>query len=120
MLSQAELADMRAVLDETFPDLCDIQRPNRVTNPDGTYTDAWTTVGHNTPVRVSPAVADRGYDLVLGGTPKSVSEWTLTFPSETDVRAEDKVTVGSRTFLVRVVNERSWEISRRVFCSEVK
>lgn len=117
LLEAAELTAMRDVLDQSLPDTAIVVRSTLTPDAYGGQTQTLTTVA-TVPCRVSPTGA-RGSDSTIGGVVASLSAWTITLPSETDVNVSDRITVGARSFEVTEVAARSWEISRRVYCDEV-
>jgi head-tail adaptor len=117
MLSPAELASMRATLLASLPDTAQVQRTTRTSDGMGGTIDTWTTVA-TVACRVSPSnttpteqvVAARVHDRVL---------WTLTLPAGTNVRSDDRVLVGSRTFeVLGVLAPRSYALATRVVAVE--
>lgn len=117
MLTASELAAMRSTLTESLPDTAQVQRKTRVSDGMGGFTETWEVVA-TVACRVSPsglssqerAVAER-----LG----SSRVWTITLPAQTGVQTPDRITVGSRSFEVAGIGNRSDEICRRVICVEV-
>jgi len=108
---------MRATLNASLPDSCQVSRKTTTSDGAGGQTESWGTVV-TVACRVSPtgqspqerAIADR-----LSG----VSVWTITLPANTDVTIADRLVIGARAFEVAGVLARSYEVSRRVVCVEV-
>lgn len=119
MLTTTELEAMRNVLLETFPDTCTVRRNTRASDGGGGWQDVWADVYTDLPCRVSPAIASRGLDSTIGGTPVARAEWMITTPVDVEIHADDQIIFGTRLFEVRVVGDRSWEISLRIFAVEV-
>ena len=117
MLNARELASIRAEAERLLPDTCEIQRATRTTGGDGETVETWSTIA-TAACRVSPG---RGpIEQEIGARLTSVNFWIVALPVPTDVRADDRVLVGSRTFeVVGVMGPRTNEISRRVACVEV-
>lgn len=118
MLTADDLTAMQATLDGSLPDSATIKRLTRTSDGAGGYSEAWNAVGAAVACRVSPlgSAAERELATKLSAT----LPWVLTFPDLTDVTAQDRITVGVRTFqAVGVLAARTWEISRRVLCQEV-
>jgi len=118
MLSTAELAQLRATLDESLPDTAIIQRATRASDGMGGFDETWSNAG-TVECRVSPSGREPEERMIaerLG----SVTLWTVTLPAETNVTAADRIAVDSRAFeVVAVLARRSYEISTRVVCREV-
>lgn len=121
MLSTADLDAMRATLDASLPDSCQVVRRSTVPDGAGGTTDTWANQGGAVACRLSPVSrSDRLAEREVAGELVAVTYWTLTFPDATDVTERDRVTVAGRTFEVTSVGTRSWEISRRVLVVEVE
>lgn len=120
MLSAQELQDMQNTLEDSLSSTCVIQRQNNTTDNYGGYTEGWANFAVNVPCRVSPAPADRGYNVLVAGAPKSVGEWLITLPPDTNVTVDDRIIWNSRYFQVRVVIDRTDEIALRLYASETK
>lgn len=119
MLSDGEMAAMRATLIESFPDTCDVIRAALVRDDQGGATATYAPVESGVPCRVAPAGLtpdEREMAARLGGA----VTWTLTVPVDTDISAADRVDVAGRVFEVAgVLGPRSWEVARRVTLVEV-
>jgi len=131
MLTDAELAGMRATSTAALPDTCAVTRPAE----DGTLdpiTGEWVP---NPPTTVY-AGACRGrppttteLEILFGGTQSTVQRLVVTFPHDiAPVLIDDtvKITVSSdpqlltRAWRVVAVNTGSWHIDRRVACEVIE
>lgn len=118
MISDSELEAMRATLDGSLPDSCQVRRATLASDGAGNLVPTWATVAtvacRKSPTGNTPterAVADRMGSQVL---------WTVTLPAETDVRPSDRLQiVGGDLLEVVAPLPRSWEICLRVVCIEV-
>lgn len=115
LLSNGQIASMRTTLERTLPDTAVVSRPTNVSDGAGGWTQTWATVAT---VACRVAVPSGG-EVVIAGKLDAVGTWTITLPALTDVAAADRIAVGARTFEVSLVlRPRSWELSRRVLCTE--
>jgi len=117
MITAAELDAMRTTLNSSLPDTAQIKRKTLTSDNAGGYTEAWNTVA-TVACRVSPT-GQLPQERVIAERLTATSIWTLTLPALTDVRAEDRIAVGARTFEVVGVLARSDELCRRMVCVEV-
>lgn len=119
MVSARDLETMRAARNALLPDTGQIQRPTRAGDGQGGWSDTWATVATAACSVTPAAVATAGTvaaDRLAEGT-----AWTVTLPALTDARAGDRVLTGGRTFTVVATDApRSYELSRRCRCLEVK
>lgn len=116
LLSAAELASMRSTLNRTLPDTATIQRD--VVGSDGSGGQTVTSITTTGAFACRVAVA-AGREEVIAGKLDAVGTWTITLPALTDIAAGDRIVIGSRTFEVSLpLRPRSWELSRRVLCTE--
>lgn len=121
MLTDTELDDMRNVLNESLPDRCHVKRPANTSDGYGGWAQGWSNISTNVPCRISPAVSDRGFDVLIGGAPHATSEWNITLPADVPILPSDRIVLvdGSRQWECRQIIARSWEISLRIFAVEV-
>lgn len=119
MLSADQLAAMKATINASFPDSATIQRPSNVSDGAGGWTSAVSTTGPHS-CRVDPAGSTANEYMTVDEIFSS-SAHIITFPAGTDVRAQDRIVVGARTFEVRgVLSPAAWELSRRAVCLEIE
>lgn len=117
MLTAAELTAMRATLNASLPDTCEISRVTLEPDGAGGQIETWETIA-TVACRVAPS-GQSPQERAVAERVASVSTWTLTLPAETDVRASDRLIAGVRRFEVVGVLAHSVEIARRVVCVEV-
>lgn len=117
MLTAAELTAMRATLNASLPDTCEISRVTLEPDGAGGQIETWETIA-TVACRVAPS-GQSPQERVIAERMAATSTWTITLPAGTDVQPADRIAVGTRTFEVVSVLARSEEIARRVVCSEV-
>ncbi len=94
-----------------------VQTRADVSDSQGGFTTTWAASG-TALCRVSPA--GQGREAVVAAKLTTISPWVVTLPVNTTVSAANRVVVGTRTFEVNaVMAPMSWEVTRRVICSEV-
>lgn len=117
MISDADLADMRATLAASLPDMGTIQRVQSVSDDMGGHTDTWAAAG-TVACRVSPYPL-RPDEREVAGRVLGLDTWVVTMPAETVISERDRVATGGRSFeVVSVMAPRSWEVARRLLCTE--
>lgn len=108
---------MRADLNQSLPDAGTIQRVTQVSDDMGGHTDTWAAAG-TVACRVSPYPLRPGEEVV-GGRVLGLDTWVVTLPAETTVSERDRIATGGRSFeIVSVMAPRSWELARRLLCTE--
>lgn len=118
MLTAAELAAMRATQAEAMPDTCIVSRPTLTADGSGGQTEGWATAA-TVACRVAPMGA-RGAERAIAERMGAVMAYVVTVSTTTDVRSQDRIVVGARTFeVVTVLDGEAWETARRVACTEV-
>ncbi|MBI4496310.1 MAG: head-tail adaptor protein [Chloroflexi bacterium] len=118
MLSSSDLSALRTSLEESLPDTAVVQRVTRTADDMGGFTESWAAAG-TAACRVAPLGSRTPEERVFAERIAPDVPWVITLPQGTDVTAEDRVTVGARTFeVLGVLAPRSWEIGRRVVCQE--
>ena len=119
MLSEQDLATMRAVLDTTLDKMGAIQRKATVKNGRGGTSETWPTVATK-PCRVAPT-SNQPEEFTNGGRLVANSYWRISFPAGTDIRSEDRVVIDGVTYEVTApLGPRSYEKLRRVWATVVK
>jgi hypothetical protein len=111
LLSDAELAQIRADVSLLLPDICDILSPAGTADGCGGNTDAWGTASAGVACRLDPI---RGNEQVAGAAPQAFYQYMLTLPHGTAITTENKVVISTVEY--KVVNAdagKSWDASRR-------
>lgn len=103
MLNDAELAALRADMLDLMPDSCVIQRPTATVGSAGFAAKTYSAVG-TTACRLDPLKKQLDKEVI------AMQETTayyrqLTVPYDTDLRAEDKVVIGTRSYEVRQLDD---------------
>jgi head-tail adaptor len=97
MVTAGELVAMQAVQQATLIESCTIVRHTMASDGAGGQTVSESTTSSICRLAASNSVpADR---LVAGGVQEQVL-WRITLPTGTDVRRQDAIRIGSRTFEV--------------------
>lgn len=106
---------MQATQALTMTGTATIQRAMTSRNDYGGVAESWATAA-TVVCRIAPARAE---DRPLSGKTIEGAAWTVTLPAGTDVRVDDRVVVGSRTFeVVTLLGGRTIETARVVLCVE--
>jgi SPP1 family predicted phage head-tail adaptor len=115
VLSNADLTSMRATAQQALPGTAVIQSGTLTSDGGGGYTETFTPSG-TVACRVAPLSGDERQE---GGRITTDSEYVITLPADTTVETDDRIVVGSITYNVTAVRDRSWEITRRVEAKKV-
>lgn len=111
MLSDGQLAAMRATAGRYLPDTCTIQRRTQTSDGGGGTTTAWA-VAATVACRIAPVGG--GENSSTGDRISDESTAIVTFPAGTDVTESDRLQVAARTWDVTLVRTRgAYEITRR-------
>lgn len=117
ILSAAELACMRSAFNSLLPDTCTVSRYTVVSDNAGGQTQTWATVA-TVACRLSTRNA-RPTEGDVADRMQNANEWMITVPSGTDVRTEDRIAIGSRTFEVAKPLAHSEQTALRVIVTEI-
>ncbi len=118
MLSAAELTAMRAVAALTLTETALVKRRVLTTDSAGGQTATWPSTTVTTTCRVAPSRTP--VEQILADRVAAVQGWTVTLPYGTDVRAQDRLYVGSRVFeVIGVLAAETFETARRCVCVEI-
>lgn len=106
---------MRSVQQQTMTETVVISRRTLTTDSIGGYTDSWATAS-TTVGRIAPVGAN---EATLAGQQRILANWKITLPASTDVRNEDRLTIGSRVFeVVGIMGAETRETARVTLCQE--
>ena len=108
---------LRSLSSQLLPDQATIRRPTETPSGDGT-TASWADAS-TVACRVSPLASSATEGVGADQSMQAASMWTIWLPALTDVTVRDRIAVGSRTFEVARVGERSYEAVRECICREV-
>lgn len=117
MLTDGELAELQALDESTMTDTATISRPTRASDNAGGQTLTYATVA--TVACRLLRTGTRPGDGVTAGRQQVATDTPLHFPTGTDVRNADRITVGTRTFEVVSPQDHTWQTSLRVLAVEV-
>lgn len=118
MISSAELAALQTDANAALDQSCTIQRPTRVADGLGSYTETLATVATVSAIVNKPSAnLMQQYAAKLG----DVEIWQVLMPASTDVRENDVLTVGGQTLRVQVpFVPVSYEVLRMCLAAEVR
>ena len=117
MLTDTQLAAMRATAGQALPDTCTIQRKTSVSDGGGGTTETWGDHATGVACRVAPVGG--GETGTAGDRIRDETTHVITVPAGTDVTEADRLVVGGQTYEATAVRRRgAWEITRRVECRE--
>jgi head-tail adaptor len=92
----ADLEMMRTAQELLLPTACTISRRTNTAVGDGTYTSVWATA--STTVCRDAATSGREIEIAARLTARTTR--TVTLPHDADLRAEDRIVIGTRTLEV--------------------
>lgn len=115
MLTATEQAAMQAVQRLTLTEACTVSRRTLASDSAGGYSNTWATAA-TTVCRIAPVSAN---EAALAGQQRIVASWKVTLPASTDVRGEDRVVVGARSFeVIAILGPETRETARVCLCQE--
>lgn len=116
MLTDAELAKMRAEQEKTMLDAAVIGR--RIFTSDGAGGQEETFEQIPAICRIAASNNQPDYQM-FGAAANEAQLWRITFPAETDIRKTDAVYIGARSFeVVGVMAPATFETARVTVCVE--
>jgi len=121
MLTDTDLADMRAAISELLPARCNVLTVTRTSDGQGGQVDTWGTVTANVPCRLDYGAGDiRGAEILSGNAIQSYSGWILSVPFGTAISEVNRVQLGGVLYNVTIAdNEKSWGVVLRVALDQV-
>lgn len=113
MLTEPELAAMRATAEEALPGTAVIQTSGWVSDGGGGGTTGWTNAG-TIACRMAPITSAGDDEGETGERITADSRFLFTLPAGTTVTTNSRILHSGGTFNVENVRERSWNVSTRV------
>ena len=118
MLSATELADMKLNVTATLVDSCIRRRPTSTADGAGGSIVSWAT-SSAMPCLLMPAGVQAQLELVAQSL-TLVSPYVVRFAAGTDIRVDDELDIGARTFVVKApLAGGAMELVRRVAVVEI-
>ncbi len=122
LLSNAELARLRADLARLLPDTAVIYAASTSTDGAGGVTETWAPVsGGTVSCRVDPLTRRRSDNVIQAASRQSLAvDYQITLPYDAPIAAHRRIVTGGRTYdVVQLASEHSWSVSRRVLAARV-
>jgi len=119
MLTSDEMEAMRAVQSAAMPDSCTVKRLTLTSDGAGGQSEGWDTSA-TVSCRLG-RLGQSGEERAIAERLAAVTPFVVTVPTGTDIRPEDRIAIGGRTFeVVAVLATGAWETALRVAVTEVK
>lgn len=116
ILTDAELASMRAVLNTSLPGTAVLERFTASSDGQGGQTETWTHAG-TIACRIGPLP---GSEVTVADRLSTHSVVQATFAAQTDIGTKDRITESGVTYeVVDIDSPRSYEIATRATLVEV-
>ena len=118
MLTDAELAWLRAAQEALMTETATISRSTRVPDGMGGMTDALAVVASAVPCRRANTT---GSERTMAERLSAVNAWTISLPAGTNVAVGDQISVSGLVLRVRgVLANGVIETARRCICEEIR
>ena len=111
MIPADELAQIRAYLETTLPDTCNILSLTRTSDSQGGWTEVWGTATLSVECRldfIANAQGVGGKEKVTAGALRPFTQAIVTLPQDTTITAQNRLEHGGNTYTVQSVNLGSW------------
>jgi len=121
LLSDRDLAEMRAAQEEAMPTSCTVQRVSEASDSYGGMTPTWATLASYSCRDMPLSSLNLGVqEGLLAGRVASGSERVITLPYDATCTAKDRIVIGSRTLeVLGVAAVGDWQTALRVLCKEI-
>ena len=117
LLSTTQLDRMRATAERAFPDVCDIERRQEVSDGGGGTTTVWNEHLANVPCRLSPVGG--GEIGLTGARIEDEATSLITVAHDVDVLESDRILINGFVYDVQLVRRRGeWALTTRIECKE--
>lgn len=114
LLTAADLAYMRDVVEDMFPDTCNILSESLTPDGQGGVTSTWGTVAGTVACRLDNETSRSGSVMVAAGALRQVHQYILSLPYNTSISTGNRVEISSTLYAVVAVNVNvSWKVVAR-------
>jgi hypothetical protein len=117
LISEAKLNKIRATVNRTLPDPCQIKRKSKMPDGRGGFVEGPEV----TVATVNSRMIAMSYDQerVYGDRLQNRLGFKVLLPYGTDIKDSDKLVISGRTLdVVDVITGQTWELFVQVICSE--
>lgn len=118
MLSDAELASMRADVAPSMPETCSILQATTGSDGMGGITDLWVVVYSDVPCRMASMIAGSSSAAIednIAGRIAGENIWLLTLAWDQPLSNSHRILFDARTFEITYIGaDRTWQILKRI------
>ena len=117
-LTARELAQMRADIEDLFPDTCDILSVMYTADSEGGFAEAWGTATANVHCRIDYR---SGTERMTGGAIQPYNKAVISLPYNTTISATNRIKSGAYTWSILSLNDgQSWQAVKRAELERVE
>ena len=110
-LTARELAQMRADIEDLFPDTCDILSVAYTSDSEGGFAEAWGTATAGVHCRIDYR---SGTERMTGGAIQPYNKAVISLPYNTTISATNRIKSGAYTWSILSLNDgQSWQAVKR-------
>jgi hypothetical protein len=113
LLTDDEIAGMRATAGAALPDTAIVQAKAFVSDGGGGGSTGWTASG-TLPCRISPVTGSGSDEREAGDRISANAEFVVTLPVDAVVSTEHRLVIAGDVYNVEAVRTRSWNLTTRV------
>ena len=117
-LTARELAQMRADIEDLFPDTCDILSVAYTADSEGGFAEAWGTATAGVHCRIDYR---SGTERMTGGAIQPYNKAVISLPYNTTISATNRIKSGGYTWAIVSLNDgQSWQAVKRAELERVE
>ena len=117
-LTARELAQMRADIEDLFPDTCDILSVAYTSDSEGGFAEAWGTATAGVHCRIDYR---SGTERMTGGAIQPYNKAVISLPYNTTISATNRIKSGAYTWSILSLNDgQSWQAVKRAELERVE
>ena len=117
-LTARELAQMRADIEDLFPDTCDILTVAYTSDSEGGFAEAWGTATAGVKCRIDYR---SGTERMTGGAIQPYNKAVISLPYNTTISATNRIKSGAYTWSILSLNDgQSWQAVKRAELERVE
>ena len=117
-LTARELAQMRADIEDLFPDTCDILSVAYTADSEGGFAEAWGTATAGVHCRIDYR---SGTERMTGGAIQPYNKAVISLPYNTTISTTNRIKSGGYTWAIVSLNDgQSWQAVKRAELERVE